>query len=98
MSRAIRLGDKVRDTISGFEGIAVARTEWLTGCVRWMIEPDKLDKEKKVQGCVEFDESRLVVVKAQPIPQLTTRDAGLAAQQPGGPTRTPSQRQSPRRR
>ena len=28
----IELGDKVMDVITGYEGIAIARTEYLTGC------------------------------------------------------------------
>ncbi len=89
----IKLGDKVKDTISGFEGIAMARTEWLSGCVRWMVEPDKLDKDKKLQTAMEFDESRLVVVKSKPIPQLLRPIVD-----PGGPSRSPTQRRSPTRR
>lgn len=92
----IVLGDKVRDTITGFEGIATGRTEWLTGCVRWIVEPDKLDKDKKVQQYMEFDESRLVVLRKQPIPQLNQR-APQIAEQPGGPMPSPTRPRTPTR-
>lgn len=35
----ITLGKKVRDKISDFKGIAVARTVWLSGCIRIAIQP-----------------------------------------------------------
>ncbi len=35
----IKLGQKVRDTLTGNEGTAVARTEWLHGCVRITVQP-----------------------------------------------------------
>lgn len=36
----IKLGQKVRDMISGNEGTAVAITTWLNGCVRICIQPE----------------------------------------------------------
>lgn len=33
----IQLGKRYRDTITGFEGVATARTEFLHGCVRWSL-------------------------------------------------------------
>lgn len=30
----VNLGDRVKDQVTGFEGIAIARTEWLFGCPR----------------------------------------------------------------
>lgn len=32
-----QLGDKVRDAITGFKGIAMAQTTWLNGCRRIII-------------------------------------------------------------
>lgn len=40
MGTRIKLGQRVRDTLSGTEGTAVARTEWLYGCVRISIQPE----------------------------------------------------------
>lgn len=37
----VNLGDKARDPISGYEGICVARTHWLNGCVRATLQADK---------------------------------------------------------
>ncbi len=38
----IKLGQKVRDTITGMEGTAVARTEFMYGCVRIAVQPAEL--------------------------------------------------------
>jgi hypothetical protein len=59
----VRLGDRVRDEISGLEGIASARYEYLYGCVRVCVRPEKLKDGKPVESTV-FDEAQLRVVKA----------------------------------
>lgn len=33
------LGQKLRHRVSGLEGIAVSRTEYLSGCVRYGVQP-----------------------------------------------------------
>jgi hypothetical protein len=35
----------VKDTITGYSGIVVARHEYLNGCLRFSLQPDKLDKD-----------------------------------------------------
>lgn len=57
----IKLGEKAKDTVSGFEGICVARTEWLNGCWRITLQP-KVDKEGKCGDNVTFDEPQLKVI------------------------------------
>lgn len=58
----VKVGDIVRDTISGFEGVAVAATEWLNGCVRILIQPKKLHDGKPVESQT-FDVEQLKVLK-----------------------------------
>lgn len=58
----IELGDKVKDIITGFEGIVVAKTEWLNGCVRCNIQPQKL-KDGKMLDTETIDEQQLRIVK-----------------------------------
>jgi hypothetical protein len=60
---AIELGDKVKDTVTGYTGIAVARTRWLHGCDRIAVQPQELDKDNKVQEPQTFDEKQLDLVK-----------------------------------
>ena len=40
----INLGDTVKDKISGFTGVVVARTEWLYGCIRLAVQSQKTTK------------------------------------------------------
>ena len=42
----IKLGDIVKDRISGFTGIVIARTEWLYGCTGIGVKPTKSNKLK----------------------------------------------------
>ncbi len=39
MEHRIRLGQEVKDNISGFRGIAVCRCTWLHGCERIVVQP-----------------------------------------------------------
>ncbi len=51
----VELGDKVKDKITGFIGIAVARTEFLNGCVQYTIV-GKIGKDGKFPEEVNIDE------------------------------------------
>jgi len=42
----VKLGDKVKDTVTGFEGIATAKITFLNGCVQFHVRP-KMAKPKK---------------------------------------------------
>jgi hypothetical protein len=59
----IRLGDRVKDLVTGIEGIAVASTEWLNGCVRFTVEYRGGTKESPETKRETMDEEQLVVVK-----------------------------------
>ena len=50
----VKLGEKYRDSITGFEGIATARVTYLYGCVRVALEGTTKPGES-----VYFDEQRL---------------------------------------
>lgn len=92
---AIELGSKVKDTITGFVGIAVAKTQWLVGCIRVTVQPQDLDKDGKVREAYTFDEPTLVVLstpaktKIHAVPQTPTT--------PGGPRPEPMRREDVRR-
>jgi len=55
----LQLGTKVKDAITGFEGVATARTTFLYGCVRVQVEPTELLEGKPVDA-QWFDEQRLI--------------------------------------
>lgn len=61
MNWRVPLGVKVRDVVSGSEGIVVARTEWLNGCVRVGFQPPN-DKDGKPVEMVTVDEPQLEVI------------------------------------
>ena len=82
----IKLGDKVKDVYSGFEGTAVARTVWLYGCSRITIAPDKVGKDGKVMDSYTFDEPQVKVVKARKPVDTTARKT---TRKLGGPKPAP---------
>lgn len=61
MTKKIELGDVARDTVTGFEGVVVAKTKWLHGCVRFSLQPQALKDGKPIESC-SFDEPQLVLV------------------------------------
>jgi len=54
----IRLGNKVKDNITGFAGIAVARAEYLNGCISVQVQSIKLKDGLPIEA-EWFDEQRL---------------------------------------
>jgi len=39
MKEEIKLGDKVKDRVTGYEGIATSKTEFLNGCIQIEVTP-----------------------------------------------------------
>lgn len=62
MSGKIELGDKVRDRISGFMGIAVGCTEWMYGCTRFVVSSQELHNGNLVDN-QSFDVQQLEIVE-----------------------------------
>ncbi|KKM02138.1 hypothetical protein LCGC14_1787370 [marine sediment metagenome] len=56
----IILGELYKDNITGYEGIATAKTEYLNGCVSILLQPQSLDKEGKIAEGDWFDVQRLI--------------------------------------
>ncbi len=87
---AIKLGSRVRDNITGFTGIATGKVEFLHGCTRILIEPEKLeDNGKPVEGQY-FDEQRVEVVKDKEI--KVSKDSSATT---GGPAGNPTRSKMP---
>tara|TARA_Y100000310_G_scaffold314646_1_gene364221 strand:- start:810 stop:1070 length:261 start_codon:yes stop_codon:yes gene_type:complete len=76
----VRLGDKVRDPITGFEGVAVSSHYYLHGCARISVQPP-VDKEGKLPEIQSFDEPQLEIVQLQ----VAKGDPVLPGGRPGGP-------------
>lgn len=72
----INLGDKVKDTVTGFKGIAVGRTVWLHGCSRIVVQPEGLTKDGKLFETQSFDEPQLVVITSAKKKEGTHKTGG----------------------
>ena len=79
----VNLGDRAKDVIGGFSGIVTAETQWLYGCRRVAIQPEKPDKDGKHREAEWFDEDQVKVVKRAAVrpPQRPTYSST------GGPAR-----------
>lgn len=84
----IALGTKVKDKVTGLRGVVVARTEWLFGCLRYTVQPQKL-KDGSPIAMETFDEDALVV--------LGTLKGCTVKGDPGGSRDTPKRGQTVRR-
>lgn len=59
----IELGDKVKDSVSGFIGIAISRHSYLQGCDRISVQPPFDKKQNKLPENQSFDEPQLIALK-----------------------------------
>lgn len=57
----IQLGQKVRDVVTGFEGIATCRVEYLNGCVQFCVKP-RCGEDGKMPVGEYIDDAQLEVV------------------------------------
>ena len=76
----IQLGDKVKDKISGMQGIATGRCHYLTGCTQFLVTPQETKDHKNVSSSW-FDETRLFIVEVEAIAAETVSDE----ERPAGP-------------
>lgn len=59
----IKLGDLVKDVITGFQGVVICESKWLHGCRRLTLQPEKL-KNGEIVASNTFDEPQLKLIKA----------------------------------
>jgi len=85
----IQLGDLVRDSITGFEGIANARMEFLNKCIRFQVQPQSLHEGQPIEAHV-FDEEQLIIVKAAAAPTAKSKQTGGDHTMPGRSKTLPS--------
>jgi hypothetical protein len=81
----IDLGTNVRDKITGFEGVVMARTQYINGCDRYAVQAQELHEGKPVDW-VHFDENQLEVIPKPSAPVKLDKTA------PGGPRPAPKPR------
>ena len=67
----IELGSEVRDRVTGFTGVAIGRTLWLTGCATITVQP-KVGADGKLPDSHSLDEPNLDIVKSATLPNVIT--------------------------
>lgn len=60
--RKIEMGYIVKDIITGFEGVAIGRTDWLYSCSRIGVRSSEIVKGKPIDD-QWFDEQQLEIVE-----------------------------------
>lgn len=75
MGTTIKLGQEVKDGVTGFKGIAVSRTEFLQGCCRIEVQP-KVDKDGQLQELGTFDEPQLEVIGRGVLVEVARKKTG----------------------
>lgn len=73
MDQNTKLGVQLRDIVTGFEGIATGRIEYLNGCIQFLVQPVGVtDKGERKEG-VWIDHQQLEVIGAGiEVPQRVT--------------------------
>lgn len=87
----VKVGDVVRDRFSGVEGVAIARTEWLYGCVRITIQP-RGEKDGRPVDMFVINEPQCDVLAPSNISEESRESAGTHGDRP-----TPQRSQDPQR-
>lgn len=59
---SISLGNKVRDRVTGFTGIATSKVEYLNGCVQYCIMPAADKKTGKVEDGRYVDSQQIEIL------------------------------------
>ena len=63
MAEEIEMGDIAKDDLTGFEGVVIGRTHWLSNCDRLTLQPQSLDKEGQPAKSNSFDITHCQLVK-----------------------------------
>lgn len=82
----ITLGDRVKDKISGFTGVVTGIANYITGCIQYRVEADKLDKDGACLKIQWFDEVQVEFIKARVL-KMTPIE-----KRPAGPQNNPPMR------
>lgn len=69
----ITLGQTVTDSVTGFQGVVVAKAQYLTGCEQACLQPKA--KDGAFVDSRWFDEDRLEVEAGKPTVELPRRTA-----------------------
>jgi hypothetical protein len=98
MAFKFRLGEHLKDRITGFDGVVIARTEYVHNCSRYMLQPRGLDKDGKSRGYESFDEDQLELMPKKKAQPYVAVGGAVHAPDHGGPAPGPQRRSDPGRR
>jgi hypothetical protein len=77
------LGSKAKDKVTGYKGLIIARTEWLYGCRRYVLQAQELKDGKPIETvCV--DQDAVEIVEEAPPHKMSERGGDAPS-----PTRAP---------
>lgn len=76
------LGERVRDKITGLEGVVIGRTAWFTGCTTYGVQPSGLHDGKPLDP-QWLDGIRLVPAPGEVGPVRAPSDNGGPSPTPG---------------
>ncbi len=96
MSELIQVGDKVKDKITGFTGIATSMAVYLNGCVQFCVAPP-IDSNGKSADREYIDHEYLEIIEKQvvklvPTPYNSSIPVKKAKPTGGDPTHKPPTR------
>lgn len=77
----IKLGDLVRDKVTGFQGIVTCETRFLNGCKRLGVQP-RVNKDGKLDDAMSFDEMQLELVNAAVVSDKKSKKGGPILKMP----------------
>lgn len=84
---AIKLGTTVTDSVTGFSGVAMSRTEFIHGCARVAVQPKTLHEGKPIEQQY-FDELQLVENVVVSGDKVKGGPGDCAAPRSGAPSRS----------
>jgi hypothetical protein len=75
MSKKKLLGKKVKDIVSGFEGVAVSKIEYMNGCTQYNIQPKCKDDNTMIKA-EWFDAEQVELVSNKTIVKKKKKPTG----------------------
>lgn len=74
------LGKKVKDCVTGFEGIVTGKAEYLTGCEQYLVVPQTRNRDGELNDSKWFDVDRLQIIgEGITLPQKTSNGPDMPA-------------------
>lgn len=97
MDGKIELGDRVRDRISGYQGLVICISDWIFGCRRPLVQGEGLTSDGKPVELQSFDEPSLELLEKGVLKPVRPQAATVTQPKTGGPQVTPLRQPDPSR-